>query len=247
MKFLNLIKVILGIIKSSEIIKGDAGKIIDAIDPDLITGAVQGVMHSAVSNELPMEERSQKLIVDHNLPEEFKWIYKLGQIPKTMNETLKFCGLLEDRTSRNNPTILQWAKELKISKTYNDDSIAWCGLFQAIGVSRAGYPLPVHFLAAKSWLNYGNHVEIENMAFGDIVVLNRDNNPALGHVARYIGETDTLVCLYGGNQSDSCCFAWFSKDRIAGVRRDPFKIAAPVSVKKYKLVRGKGLLSTNER
>lgn len=221
------------------------GKIVfDNLDPDLKKSEIKSLISTPTPTILPVDK---KIIVSHKLPKESEWIYSIGTLPKTMEIIFSFCGLLEYRGKDNNPTIINWAKELGLSSIYNQDSIAWCGLGQGVGVKRADYIPPKNLLAAKSWANYGIEVKRWDARFGDIVVLNRDNNPALGHVTRLIGfdTTGKYFQGYGANQSDSWNFAWFTADRIHAIRRDPFKIGMPASMRKYTLERT-GKLSKNE-
>lgn len=76
-------------------------------------------------------------------------------------------------------------------------------------------------LAAKSYLNYGEPVKTPSQ--GDIVVLNRTNNPALGHVGfvESINQQNGTVNVLGGNQDNSVSIKAYPMSKVAGFRRPP--------------------------
>lgn len=175
------------------------------------------------------------------LPKQYNWLYKeLG--PRILMEALKDYGLKEVPGAKNDPTIMKWAKELKIS-WYTADSTPWCGLGMGWWAKNASYPFnPAKLLAAKEWANWGKHIPKDQAMLGDVLVFSRDGG---GHVGLYIGEDATSFCVYGANQSDSVGFTWIAKNRLVAVRRSPFKIGQPANIRKIQLKRT-GELSTNE-
>src|SRR5690349_6102284 len=85
------------------------------------------------------------------LPARYGWLAREPG-PKMLIEALKLYGTLESPGSKNNPTIIAWAKEVggEVADVYAADSIPWCGLFMAVIAKRAGKDLPVHPLWALS-------------------------------------------------------------------------------------------------
>lgn len=82
--------------------------------------------------------------------------------------------------------------------------------------------------AARSWLNVGRSIPLEQAQPGfDVVVLWRGSAPqpgahvleAPGHVGLFAGLEGPDVLLLGGNQGDSVSVARFPKVRVLGVRR----------------------------
>lgn len=104
-----------------------------------------------------------------------------------------------------------------------DDDVAYCAAFVGAMLKRAGQPNSGS-LAARSYLKYG--IAVDDPAPGDIAVFSRGNSSWEGHVAFYLGATDTAVKVLGGNQSNKVSVANYSKSRLLGYRR-PVAPTAP--------------------
>lgn len=125
-------------------------------------------------------------------------------------------GLTEVDGPGSNPEILAMAKE--VGADYPSDDVSWCGLAVATWVKRTGGTLPEGFLAARSWLKWGQPAQTP--APGDIAVLWRTDPSAWeGHVGIFIKERGGLVYLLGGNQGNTVTVASFHKARLLGYRR----------------------------
>lgn len=75
-------------------------------------------------------------------------------------------------------------------------------------------------LSAKSYLNYGTPTTSPSR--GDIVVLNRGNDPKLGHVGFYAGvDKAGNVQVLGGNQGNSVSIKSFPSAQVVGYRTPP--------------------------
>ena len=75
-------------------------------------------------------------------------------------------------------------------------------------------------LNARSFLNYGEEVDIDEAVPGDICVFTRANSPTLGHVAYYYDSVDeNTIKVLGGNQGDKVCIENHSLDNLLSVRR----------------------------
>lgn len=92
----------------------------------------------------------------------------------------------------------------------------WCAAFVALILSKAGYPY-IHSLMAKDYLKYG-HVT-DSPHYGDIVVFNRGNDPALGHVAFFVRFEGKNVIVLGGNQDNTVKYKAYPISRVVGYRR----------------------------
>lgn len=146
--------------------------------------------------------------------------------PKMLVEMIKLYGTLEAPGTKDNPTIMAWAKETGI-KGYTHDSIPWCGLTMAVVSKRAGYEFPKHPLWALDWLNFG--YPVDRPMLGDVMVKSRDGG---GHVTMYVGEDDKNYHCLGGNQSDSVNVTMIPKSaRWKGFRRPIFKVGQPSTVR----------------
>lgn len=157
-------------------------------------------------------------------------------VAKQLEGTKEYAG------AASNPTIMAWARYLRLSASYVNDGVAWCGLFVAYVMSTTmpGDKLPLNPLGARSWLSYGKSVE---PGYGAILVFWRGSKKGwLGHVGFYVGEDADNYFVLGGNQSDSVSVTKIAKARLLGARApanfnlQPKKVAMTSS----------GKVSTNE-
>jgi uncharacterized protein (TIGR02594 family) len=162
--------------------------------------------------------------------------------PRMIREAMSLYGTMEMPGAKNNPVIVNWAKETqtKDDNWYGADSIPWCGLFMAVVAQRSGWKVPSLPLAALSWFRFGKATDTAML--GDVLVFTRRGG---GHVGLYVGESDTTYYVLGGNQSDKVCISELSKTRIHAIRRPPYRVK-PDSVKQY-IYSSSGELSINEQ
>lgn len=133
---------------------------------------------------------------------------------------------VSERSTGDNPVILNYAKESGIDGIANDE-ISWCSIFInwccfKAGLQHSGSP------SARSWLNVGE--ETKQPETGDIVVLWREAVDSWkGHVGIYINlsEDKNMVFVLGGNQGNRVCVQTFSVNMILGFRR---LIPLPVAI-----------------
>jgi uncharacterized protein (TIGR02594 family) len=156
-------------------------------------------------------------------------------------EAKHLMGTKEGRGSKDNPEILDWAKDLDIQ--YPSDDIAWCGLFvgHCIGATLPQEPLPANPLGARQWERFGDSTEPR---VGAVMVFWRKSlQSGLGHVGFYVGEDHDGYQILGGNQSDSVSLMWLNKDRFLSAHwpRSAEKLTSTAVMKK----RNEGF-STNE-
>lgn len=94
---------------------------------------------------------------------------------------------------------------------------AWCAAFVNATLGKNGLD-GTGKLNARSFLDWGQ--EVTEPKLGDIVVLSRTEDPALGHVGFFKGfDENGNILILGGNQSDSVSVQSYSKDRLLGYRR----------------------------
>ena len=163
--------------------------------------------------------------------------------PQILVQALKLVGTKEIVGVKNSEIIMGWAKELGIEKIYTNDEIAWCGLFMAIVCLRANVDTgisPKEALWALNWNKFGT--KQSTAMLGDILTFKRNGG---GHVGIYVGEDTACYHVLGGNQSNMVCITRIEKSRCAGIRRTPWKIAQPDSVKAI-VVNATGSISKNE-
>ena len=85
---------------------------------------------------------------------QYQWLNKMSG-PKVMIEAIKLYGTKEIVGRQHSKEILSWAKELGLEKTYNADEIAWCGLFVAKVIQKAGFEIVKDPLWALNWNKFG--------------------------------------------------------------------------------------------
>ncbi len=157
-------------------------------------------------------------------------------------EARRLIGIKERVGPGNEPTIIEWTKTTGIS--YNDDDIAWCGLFVAhcVNGTLADEALPNNPLGARNWLRFGAPCDA---GLGAILVFWREKEDGWkGHVGFYAGEDkDGSFQVLGGNQSNSVSIARIRRDRMLGAH---WPSTAPYSGKKVLLAKGQTMFSTNE-
>jgi len=129
----------------------------------------------------------------------------------------RFIGIKEVPGSDDNPQILAM---LNLDKIWPEhDEIPWCSGF----VNYICWILDIRrskSLMARSWLDIGMSIKLENAKVGsDIVILRRGNNPVSGHVGFYSGRSDHVIYLLGGNQSNTVSVNGYSINRLLDIRR----------------------------
>lgn len=172
------------------------------------------------------------------LPAQYAWLSK-EPAPKMLLEALALFGTVEGPGTKDNPTILTWAAEIGLAKTYSHDSIPWCGLFIGLVAHRAGKDVVDSPLWALSWADFGKPAP--QPMLGDVLTFKRNGG---GHVAMYVGEDAGAYHCLGGNQSDKVCITRIAKSRLYKARRPEYQ-AQPANVRKV-ILSAAGKLSSNE-
>jgi uncharacterized protein (TIGR02594 family) len=167
------------------------------------------------------------------LPKSYGWLREEAA-PKVLLEALKLYGVTETPGAKDNPIILEWAKDVGLEKVYRKDETPWCGLFVAVVAKRAGYEPVKDPLWALNWQKFGN--KADKASLGDILVFKRKVATGwAGHVGIYVGETPTHYAVLGGNQADMVCISSIPKSRCVAVRRSPWRIGQPDNVRPIRL------------
>jgi uncharacterized protein (TIGR02594 family) len=173
----------------------------------------------------------------------YDWL-KDEKAPRILVEAVKLIGTREIPGPRSNPVILEWAKEIggPVARWYDDDDEAWCGLFMAVCIQRAGYEPPKGFdsIRALRYAFWGDDAPVPML--GDALVFNRNGG---GHVGLYVGEDADAYHVLGGNQNNAVNVSRLAKHRLFASRRTAFKIGKPKNVRKI-FLNSSGELSHNE-
>lgn len=136
----------------------------------------------------------------------------------------RFTGIKEVGGNVDNPQIMAM---LKLDNDWpSEDEVPWCSAFVNYICWLARLPRSKD-LRARSWLNIGIGIQLDQAEPGDIIVIKRgkgdqpgpENTTAQGHVAFYAGISGNLIEMLGGNQGDTVKISRYPRDRLLGVRR----------------------------
>lgn len=136
-----------------------------------------------------------------------------------INEAKKELGTKEFSGSLNNPKIVSFWKDARLSWIL-DDATPWCAGFANAMLERAGYK-GTRKANARSFLNWGinlNNGFRSDPYYGSIIVFNRPPSLWNGHVGFLVAHDQNHVLVIGGNQGDKVSYAKFPKSRVIGVR-----------------------------
>ena len=135
---------------------------------------------------------------------------------KTIFEAaIKYHGTREIPGKKNNSLIVGWTQS--VLRWAKNDEIPWCSTFMNAMADEAGLQKSGK-ANARSWLKVGEAVQ--NPVVGDIVVFWRESPKSWkGHVAIYLGESDTHIMCLGGNQGNAVSVANYPKERLLEYRR----------------------------
>jgi len=136
----------------------------------------------------------------------------------------RFTGMKEVGGSVDNPQIMAM---LKLDNDWPEaDEVPWCSAFANYICWLLRLPRSKN-LRARSWLQVGKGIHIEDAEPGDIIVLQRGGGrqpgpevlEAPGHVGFYAGRFGDFIEVLGGNQSDTVKVSRYPSARLLGVRR----------------------------
>ena len=118
----------------------------------------------------------------------------------------------------HNPKVVQYFADVGHAWV-QDDETAWCAAFVGAMLKRAGLP-HTGALNARSYLDWGTPVPIEQAERGDVVILwRRDPDSWMGHVGFFHSLNGSKVSLLGGNQRNQVNISAYDASRVLGVRR----------------------------
>lgn len=113
---------------------------------------------------------------------------------------------------------IQWGHMLSGLTSETPDEVAWCSSLANWVCWLLRLPRSKSAMA-RSWLNVGMPIPLEDARPGyDVVVLERGSAPS-GHVGFFAGLEGPFVHILGGNQSNGVTVAAFDKAHVLGVRR----------------------------
>lgn len=136
----------------------------------------------------------------------------------------RFVGISEVPGAASNPMILSM---LRLDNSWpNDDAVPWCSAFANYIAWLLRMPRSKN-LRARSWLQVGRAIQLEDAVAGNDVVIFRDKptdpGPDVidfqGHVAFFSGLEGSRILVLGGNQNDTVNISYFNQLNVLGVRR----------------------------
>lgn len=136
----------------------------------------------------------------------------------------RFAGIEEVGGKVDNPQIMAM---LKLDNSWpSNDEVPWCSAFANYIAWLCHMPRSKD-LRARSWLEIGVGITLDEAEPGDIVVITRgqgeqpgpDVIDAPGHVGFYSGRFGEFIEILGGNQSDTVKVSRYPAKRLLGVRR----------------------------
>lgn len=139
----------------------------------------------------------------------------------------RYIGTAEVGGSIDNPIILAALKlDLDWGDTEVHDEIPWCSAWANWIAWHCRAPRSKS-VRARSWLEVGRGIHLDQAEPGDIIVLKRGKGDqpgpdvinAPGHVGFYAGRSGDLIEVLGGNQSDTVKVSRYPAKRLLGVRR----------------------------
>ena len=128
----------------------------------------------------------------------------------------RFVGITEVPGTKDNPTVMAM---LKLDNSWpQNDEVPWCSAFANYIAWLLRLPRSKS-LGARSWLNVGVPVKLEDAVAGfDVVILAR-GEPPQGHVGFFAGSSPTMISVLGGNQGNKVSIQEYARDRLLGIRR----------------------------
>lgn len=147
----------------------------------------------------------------------------------------QFLGIREVEGRVNNPQIMAF---LNLDQSWpTNDEVPWCSAFaNYVAWLAQRHRTKTMHLRARAWLRVGVPVLLENpllrasrdVSLNTVAIFMRGGSTAgpdvldaPGHVAFYLGHTDSEVRVIGGNQSDSVSITEYPTSRLLGLRYLP--------------------------
>lgn len=153
-------------------------------------------------------------------------------------EARQHIGLWEWKGDDHNPQIIQWFADVGHDWVV-DDETAWCAAFVGAMLKAGGFP-HTGALNARSYIEYGEHVKLEDAQPGDIVVFSRgDIKGWQGHVGFFVKREGDQIMVLGGNQGNQVNVKPYpingKTSSLLAVRRPKAERTSPAQTKTVKV------------
>ena len=167
--------------------------------------------------------------------------------PLWLEAGLKYLGTKEFAGGKDNPVIIDWAKEEgdSIAEQFTHDSIPWCALFANHILTKVGLK-GTETLWALDFAGKWPSIKLAGPAVGAFAPMKRNGG---GHIMIVVGR-DQLgnIMGLGGNQSDAVTIAPFNVSRLNQGFYWPKGPSLPqyIGLRSLPIVKSNGKVSTNE-
>ena len=128
-----------------------------------------------------------------------------------------YIGTTEGPGPADNPVIMEMYESVG-HDWVEHDSVAWCAAFIGHCFERAGIR-STRKLTARSYLDWGVPIEVEDAQQGDIGIIPRGSSSWQGHVFFIDRIEGPWVWGLGGNQDDAVNVKRYPVSKLLGVRR----------------------------
>lgn len=167
--------------------------------------------------------------------------------PLWVEAGIALLGTHESAGSKDNPTIIDWAKEEggDIAQEYTHDEIPWCALFANHILTKVGLK-GTETLWALDFAGHWPCVRLAAPAVGAFAPMKRNGG---GHITIIVGKDQHgNVMGLGGNQSDAVTIAPFALSRLNQGFYWPKGPSLPqyIGFNSLPLINSSGKISTNE-
>lgn len=128
----------------------------------------------------------------------------------------KDLGLKETPGAKSTPRIKTAIKHAADWLDGDDSVTPWCGAIRGLWALETGTGAPPEHYRARSWLEWGHAVRLQDAQKGDTVVFKRSGGY---HVALFDRAAGEKIYVLGGNQSNAVNVQGYAKEDVMGVRR----------------------------
>jgi len=168
-------------------------------------------------------------------------------LPPHMELAYSLIGTKEIVGAKDSPVIMGWAEDLGLKGIYENDEMAWCGVFFAWVMKESGSQVVLpgkdkyDYMRALKYLDMPNVIKVkpEDICVGDILIFQR---PEGGHIGFCDHVSPDSYGVVGGNQSNSVSITNIAKSRLKGALRLNYVDYTPFEI----VLNQSGKLSTNE-
>ena len=128
-------------------------------------------------------------------------------------------GIAEYPGTKDNPEVLKYFDAMGEDGEKLKDETAWCSAFMN-WVALEACVENSRKLNARSWLQVGEPMRLDESRMGDVVVLWRESTASWkGHVGIYLHHDQERIWMISGNSANRVQIWAYDKTRYLGTRR----------------------------